>query len=78
MKYVVWGLVLALILLHQDVWYWNDKTLVFGFIPIGLFYHACISIAAGLTWFLATIFAWPAELEQAEASPASTEGGESA
>lgn len=78
MKYVVWGLVLALIILHQDVWFWTDKTLVFGFIPIGLFYHACISLAAGITWYLATLYAWPAELEKAEAASTSAEGGEQA
>ena len=65
MKYVVWGLVVALMILHQDVWFWEDKTLVLGFIPIGLFYHACISVGAGITWYLATIYAWPADLEQA-------------
>ncbi|WP_145262737.1 DUF3311 domain-containing protein [Calycomorphotria hydatis] len=62
MRYVVWGLVLLLIILHQDVWFWNDATLVLGFIPVGLFYHACISVAAGFTWFLATKFAWPEDL----------------
>ena len=60
MKYAIWILVLLLIILHQDVWYWNDGTLVFGFMPIGLFYHACISVAAGVVWFLACQFAWPA------------------
>lgn len=60
--YIVWALVLLLIILHQDNWLWNDGTLVFGFIPIGLFYHACISVAASATWFLATKIAWPQEL----------------
>ncbi len=59
MKYVVWGLVVLLIILHQDVWLWDNDTLVFGFMPITLLYHACISMAAGFTWFLATKFAWP-------------------
>ncbi|MEL7265791.1 MAG: DUF3311 domain-containing protein [Planctomycetota bacterium] len=52
-------LVLLLVLLHQDFWFWRDDTLVFGVIPIGLFYHACISIGASVTWFLATVIAWP-------------------
>lgn len=63
MKYVIWLLVLALVIVHQDIWFWNDETLVFGFIPIGLAYHAGISIAASIVWFLATIFAWPKALE---------------
>ena len=46
MKYVVWGLVGLLVVLHQDLWNWHDDTLVFGFLPMGLFYHACISVAA--------------------------------
>ena len=66
MKYVVWGLVLLLIVLRQDFWNWDDRTLVFGFFPLGLFYHLCISLGAGVTWFLATKFAWPAT-EKADA-----------
>lgn len=54
-------LILVLLILHQDNWFWNDDTLVLGFLPIGLFWHACISIAAALTWFLATRIAWPVD-----------------
>lgn len=53
------GLVLLLLILHQDNWFWSDGTLVFGFMPIGLLWHAGISIAASATWFLATKIAWP-------------------
>lgn len=63
MRYVVWIMVVTLIVLHQDNWFWTDGTLVFGFMPIGLFYHACISIAASITWFLATQFCWPTAAE---------------
>jgi hypothetical protein len=66
MKYVIWLMVLALIVAHQDLWYWEDPTLVFGFIPIGLFYHACISLAAGFTWWLACVFAWPTVLAESD------------
>jgi hypothetical protein len=52
-------LVLILLILHQDNWFWTDGTLVLGFLPIGLFWHACISLAAAGTWFLATKIAWP-------------------
>ena len=71
MNRVVWGLVVLLIILHQDVWFWDDQTLLFGFLPIGLAYHAGISMAAAFTWFLATIFCWPAEIE--EVTPVATE-----
>jgi hypothetical protein len=63
----IWVLVVALIILHQDNWLWDNGYLVFGFMPVGLFFHACISIAAALTWYLATKFAWPHELEVAAA-----------
>jgi hypothetical protein len=61
--YVVWTLVLLLVVAHQDHWLWNDGTLVWGFVPIGLFFHACLSVAASLIWFFAVKFAWPAGLE---------------
>ena len=63
MKYILWLMVIVLIIAHQDNWNWDDQTLVFGFIPIGLAYHAGISIVASIVWFLATLFAWPKALE---------------
>ncbi len=77
MKYVIWALVVLLIILHQDNWNWDKGDLVFGFIPIGLAWHAGISIAASVVWFLSTIFAWPQELDYAEGHTTDhTEGGE--
>ncbi|MAT16724.1 MAG: hypothetical protein CMJ46_15815 [Planctomyces sp.] len=64
MKYVVWGMVVLLLIIHQDNWFWDDKTLVFGFFPIGLLYHAGISLLAATTWYLATLFAWPIDEEE--------------
>ena len=61
---IVWGLVLLLVIVHQDNWLWNNDYLVFGCIPIGLFFHACISVAASATWFLATKIAWPEDVEE--------------
>ena len=65
MKYAVWILVLLLIILHQDNWNWDNETLVLGFLPMGLAYHAGISIAASIVWYLSTVFAWPQSLESA-------------
>lgn len=56
--------VLVLYLLHQDFWFWRSSYLVFGFIPIGLFYHACFSAAAALLMWLLVTFAWPSHLER--------------
>ena len=61
MAYVIAVLVVLLLILHQDNWNWENDSLVLGFMPVGLFYHACISVAAGVTWYLATIFAWPVD-----------------
>jgi hypothetical protein len=52
---------LVLFVLHQDFWLWDDPTLVFGFLPIGLAYHALYSCVAALLWFLALRYAWPDE-----------------
>lgn len=66
MKIVVLLLLVALAILHHDWWWWNEaKPLVLGFIPIGLAWHAGISIAAAAVWFLATRFAWPEHLDDA-------------
>jgi hypothetical protein len=56
--------VAALYVLHQDIWFWRSSYLVFGFIPIGLFYHACFSAAAALLMWLLVTFAWPSHLER--------------
>ncbi|MHC2067966.1 DUF3311 domain-containing protein [Bremerella sp. T1] len=74
MRYVVWLLVVALIILHQDLWYWNDRTLVWGFMPITLLWQGGISVGAAIVWFLATIFAWPTDL--IEEAQHEAEGGE--
>jgi len=55
--------VAALYILHQDVWFWRSSYLVFGFIPIGLFYHGVFSVAAALLMWLLVTYAWPSHLE---------------
>jgi hypothetical protein len=60
-------LVAALYVLHQDTWFWRDaRPLVFGFMPIGLFYHACYSVAASVTLALLVRYAWPRHLDPDE------------
>lgn len=60
---LVWGAVLVLGIVHYDFWWWGDRTLLFGFLPIGLGFHALISILASITWAMAVRHAWPSELE---------------
>ena len=36
-------------MLHQDFWFWRQaRPLVFGVLPIGLFYHAAYTVATSL------------------------------
>ena len=56
--------VAALYILHQDIWFWRSSYLVFGFIPIGLFYQAVFSVAAALLMWLLVTYAWPSHLER--------------
>ena len=66
MKNFMLGLgVIALYALHQDIWFWDvAQPLVFGFLPIGLFYHAVYSVAVALFMILLVSVAWPVELER--------------
>ena len=56
--------VAALYILHQDIWFWRSSHLVFGFVPVGLFYHGVFSIAAALLMWLLVTYAWPSHLER--------------
>lgn len=58
-----WLLVVALAVLHQDFWLWDDRSLVLGFIPSGLAYHAGFSLIAACVWALALKVVWPSHLE---------------
>ena len=75
MKKVVYGLIIFLAVIHQDFWWWDNKTLVVGFMPLGLFYHALFSCMAAGVWALAIKWAWPSDIEEwAEAGD--EQGGE--
>jgi len=57
--------VATLYILHQDIWFWRTvHPLVFGFVPIGLFYQGCFSVAACLLMWLLVKHAWPGHLEE--------------
>lgn len=55
---------IVLAVLHQDAWNWSSSHLVFGFMPVGLAYHALYSLTAALFWGIVIKFAWPEDLEQ--------------
>jgi hypothetical protein len=59
------ALVLAFYVLHQDFWNWGKvEPLVFGFLPIGLAYHAGYSILASVLMAVLVKYAWPSHLEK--------------
>lgn len=67
----------ALYVLHQDFWFWRTANpLVFGFIPIGLFYHACYTLATAFALLLLVKHAWPSELEEGEGDGETVRGGD--
>lgn len=73
---LAWGLVIVLAILHYDFWYWNDRSLVMGFIPIGLFFQALISVGAAIAWAMVVKFAWPTHIEAWADQPAARDGAD--
>ena len=63
-RWIVIAVFVILAILHQDIWNWDDSSLVFGFLPKGLAYHALYSIVAATFWGLVVKFAWPEHLEK--------------
>ncbi|MEN8772984.1 MAG: hypothetical protein ABF379_14515 [Akkermansiaceae bacterium] len=75
-KRIIFIVFVLLLLLHQDSWNWNNADLILGFMPVGLFYHACYSLVAAAFWGIVMKVAWPTELEEwAEGEADSSEGG---
>ena len=58
-----WVAFAAIVILHHDWWLWDDGRLLFGFLPVGLSYHALISFAAGALWAWAVLSVWPERFE---------------
>lgn len=67
MKWILYAATVALIVLHQDFWNWADvDPRWFGFLPVGLWYHALYCVAAALLLWLFVAFCWPTHLEEAQ------------
>jgi hypothetical protein len=65
MRAVAIASVMLLYVLHQDFWFWYEaRPLVFGFLPIGLFYHAAFTVATAAVLWLLVKTAWPAHLDE--------------
>ncbi len=63
-KAIIVAVFIALAVLHQDFWNWDNDNFVFGWLPVGLAYHAGFSIVAAIFWALVVKFAWPTKLEK--------------
>ena len=74
-KKLVWSLVVFLGVVHYDFWFWSDRSLVFGFMPIGLFYQALISAFAGIAWALVVKYGWPSWIEDWASAGDQSSGG---
>lgn len=73
MKKLIYGLIVLLAILHQDFWWWDrSDPLVFGFIPIGLAWHAGVSITAAILWAAAVKYCWPIQEEEDESDEIDT------
>jgi hypothetical protein len=69
-KTLLFLLILAVYVAHQDFWNWKEsQPLVFGFLPIGLAYHAGYSIACAIMMAILIKAAWPKHLEMDEKEP---------
>jgi hypothetical protein len=56
--------VALLYVLHQDFWFWRTaRPLVFGFLPIGLAWHAAYCVAVAMLMWWLTRVAWPSRLD---------------
>lgn len=57
--------VLGVYVLHQDVWFWQAaRPLVFGFLPVGLAYHAAYCVLVAVLMSVLTFVAWPTHLDR--------------
>ena len=65
MKRVLVAAVILLYLLHNDLWLWDDASIIFG-LPIGLLYHVIYCVACAGLMCLLVRYAWPAGLDSSE------------
>ena len=57
--------VILLYVLHQDFWFWRAvHPMAFGFLPAGLWYHGCFTLATSLLMWLLVRHAWPTQIER--------------
>lgn len=57
-RWILYGGLIVLYLLHNDLWFWNDPQIVLG-LPVGLLYHALFCVAVSVWMVLLVNYAWP-------------------
>jgi hypothetical protein len=63
-KWMLLAAFLFVLALRHDFWNWDTPGyLLFGFVPVGLWWQAMVSICASLFMWLMVTFAWPGQLE---------------
>ena len=69
MRFMLTAIAIGVYLLHQDLWFWKTaRPLVFGFMPVGLFYHGIYCLVCSGMMLLLVRFAWPADLDEASST----------
>ena len=61
----LYAALVALYVLHNDLWLWDDPRLVLA-LPVGLVYHVAFCIATSVVLTLLVVYAWPEHLEVPE------------
>jgi len=64
-KNILYLVIVIVYLLHNDLWFWNNPTIIMG-IPVGLFYHLIYCFTASILLFLLIKFAWPKFVEEVD------------
>ena len=61
-KSLTYVVLVLLYFLHQDLWFWDNGTLILDILPVGLLYHLVFCFASSLLLAMLIRHAWPAHL----------------
>ena len=62
---------LLVLFLRHDYWNWDTPGyLLFGFLPVGLWWQGLVTILASIMMWLMVTLAWPSHLEEQTSPPA--------
>ena len=66
---ILTAIFLLVLFLRHDYWNWDTPGyLLFGFLPVGLWWQALVTILASIMMWLMVTLAWPSHLEQKTSS----------